>query len=65
MEKDNMPVTTLYLNATNSVPQNLFLVSLMAYIDDMMGLDLENIVDQLEFVAKYARRKAEAQKNGR
>lgn len=64
MDSEKMPVTTLHLNITNSVQQNALLVGLMAYIDDMLGLDLDNIAEQLEFVAKYTRAKAEAQ-NGR
>lgn len=69
MDKENMPVTTLYLNVTNSVQQNMLLVGLMAYVDDMMGLDLDNIAEQLEFTAKYVRAKSFEQKqrggNGR
>lgn len=62
MNDEKMPVTTLHLNITNSVQQNMLLVGLMAYVDDMMGLDLENIADQLEFVTKYIRAKAEGKR---
>lgn len=64
MDNQNMPVTILSLNITNSIPQNMLLVGIMAYVDDMMGLDLDNIAEQLEFAAKYVRAKAEG-KNGR
>lgn len=62
MDKENMPRTVLYLNVTNSVQQNMLLVGLMAYVDDMMGLDLENVAEQLEFVAKYVRAKVEGKR---
>lgn len=62
MIEEKTPTTTLHLNVTNSVQQNMLLVGLMSYVDDMMGLDLDNIAEQLEFVAKYVRAKAEGKK---
>ena len=65
MDGIKMDRVNFVLNATNSVQENILIVSLMAYIDDMLGLDLDNVADQLEFVAKYARAKAEDRPHGR
>lgn len=63
--KDSKPSTYMTLDITNSVSGNELVVGLMAYIDDMMGLDLENVADELEFVLKYVKRKAAKNDNRR
>ena len=57
--EDKVPRTVITLDATNTVIENQFIVSLMKWVDGMMGVDYENIAEQLEFVAKYARKKGE------
>lgn len=55
--EDKMPITTLHLNITNAARGQELLVGLMAYIDDMMGLDYDSVAAQLDYVANYARMK--------
>lgn len=54
---ESMPTTTLHLNITNAARGQELLVGLMAYIDDMMGLDYDSVAAQLDYVANYARMK--------
>lgn len=50
-----MPRKTLYLNITNSIPENQLVVGLCSYIDDTMGLDLDGVEYQIEYVLNYVR----------
>ena len=49
--------TVMTLNVTNAAKGQELLVGLMAWIDDMMGLDYDSIAAQLDYVANYARMK--------
>lgn len=44
---------TLLLDITGSTPDNRFIVGLMNYVDDTLGLDYESMQRQLEFVTYH------------
>lgn len=54
---DTVTRTTLTLDITNAARGQELLVGLMAYIDDMMGLDYDSVAAQLDYVANYVRMK--------
>ena len=52
MSKEITPMTLL-LDITGSTPDNRFIVGLMNYVDDTLGLDYESMQRQLEFVTYH------------
>ena len=56
--------TVMTLNVTNAAKGQELLVGLMAWIDDMMGLDYDSIAAQLDYVANYARMKKYDEQDG-
>jgi hypothetical protein len=44
---------TITLNIDNSLSDNMFIVGLMNYIDDTLGLDYEQMRHQLDYVKLY------------
>lgn len=54
---DTVVRTTLTLDITNAARGQELLIGLMAYIDDMLGLDYDSVATQLDYVANYARMK--------